>query len=75
MNCCNQGCNEMLGGCNVVNKCFVEEVPHNVCCHTHVVNNVVRRHVYIPNYSESYETVYFDEYPQQAYNQGMNMFF
>lgn len=75
-NCCGNMNNpyNTNGGCNVVNKCFVEEVPHNVCCHTHVVNNVVRRHVFIPNYSESCETVYYDEFPQMGnmYNQGIN---
>ena len=30
--------------------------------HPHVVNNVVRRHIQIPVYSQTQETVYFDEW-------------
>ena len=30
--------------------------------HPHVVNNVVRRHIQIPVYSQSQEVVYFDEW-------------
>ncbi len=47
--------------CQVINKCFVEEVPHYYNCHTHVVNTCVRKHIYIPKYSCSEETVYVDQ--------------
>jgi adenosine deaminase len=30
--------------------------------HPHVVNNVVRRHIQIPVYSQTQETIYFDEW-------------
>ena len=61
------GCGQMmppvLPGCNqVVQKCFVEEMPYYVGYNTHVVNNVVRRHIQIPVYSQSQETVYMDEW-------------
>lgn len=61
------GCNNMmpqvLPSCNqVVQKCFVEDMPYYVGYNTHVVNNVVRRHIQIPVYSQSQETVYFDEW-------------
>lgn len=46
----------------VVNKCFVEDVPYYVNYHTHCVNNVVRRHIQVPTYSTSEETVYYDEW-------------
>lgn len=52
--------------CKVLNKCFVEEVPHYYNCHTHVVNTCVRKHCYIPTYSCSEETVYVDECGCQA---------
>ena len=49
--------------CNqVVQKCFVEDIPYYVGYNTHVVNNVVRRHIQIPMYSQTQETVYFDEW-------------
>ena len=49
--------------CNqVVQKCFVEEIPYYVGYNTHVVNNVVRRHIQIPVYSQTQQTVYFDEW-------------
>jgi hypothetical protein len=49
--------------CNqVVQKQFVEEMPYYVDYHTHIVNNVVRKHIQIPVYSQSQETVYFDEW-------------
>ena len=37
-------------------------MPYYVGYNTHVVNNVVRRHIQIPVYSQSQETVYFDEW-------------
>ncbi len=49
---------------NVVNKCFVQEVPHYTNFHTHVVNNCVRKHVNIPTFSTDEETVVIDEYAQ-----------
>ena len=47
----------------------------------HVVNNCIKRHINIPTYSTSAETVYVDEYVQATpmyqqpmmYNQGMPM--
>ena len=61
------GCGNMMPtvtpSCNqVVQKCFVEEIPYYVGYNTHVVNSVVRRHIQIPVYSQSQETVYFDEW-------------
>ena len=68
----NQGMYDMCGtnmmpqvmpGCNqVVQKCFVEDMPYYVGYNMHVVNNVVRRHIQIPVYSQSQEVVYFDEW-------------
>lgn len=51
---------------NVVNKCFVEDVPYYVNYHTHQVNNVVRRHIQVPTYSCSEQTVYYDEWPNSC---------
>lgn len=55
--------------CNqVVQQCFVEEVPHIINYNTHVVNNCVKKHVTIPRYTQTEETVLIDEYvtrPQQ----------
>ena len=51
--------------CNqVVQTCNVQEVPHYINYHTHVVNNVVKRHINIPTYSTSSENVFLDEYVQ-----------
>ncbi len=51
--------------CNqVVQTCDVEDVPHYMNYHTHVVNNHVIRHVNIPTYSTSEENVYVNEYVQ-----------
>ena len=59
----NQMMPQVSPGCNqVVQKCFVEEIPYYVGYNTHVVNNVVRRHIQIPVYSQSQETFYFDEW-------------
>ena len=53
----------MQSNCNqVVQKCFVEEMPYYVGYNTHVVNNVVRRHIQIPVYTQTQETVYMDEW-------------
>lgn len=65
------GCNQMMPpvtpSCNqVVQKCFVEEIPYYVGYNTHVVNNVVRRHIQIPVYSQTQETIYFDEWQQSC---------
>lgn len=57
------GCGCQMDNCNVVNKQFCEEVPHCYNVHTHVVNNVTRRHYYVPQYTYSEETVFMDEYP------------
>ena len=46
----------------VVQTYNVEEVPHYINYHTHVVNNCVKRHVNIPTYSASGENVVFNEY-------------
>lgn len=47
---------------NVVKKCFVEEVPHVVNYNTHVVNECVKKHITVPKYTTTEETVYIDEY-------------
>ena len=46
----------------VVQTCNVEEIPHVIDYHTHVVNNFIKRHVNIPTYSQSYENVVINEY-------------
>lgn len=63
------GCNNSVN--QVVNKCFVEELPYYVNYHTHQINNVIRRHIQIPTFSTSEETVYFDEW-QTGCNCGCN---
>ncbi len=47
---------------NVVKKCFVEEVPHVINYNTHVVNECVKKHITVPKYTTTEETVYIDEY-------------
>ncbi len=47
---------------NVVKKCFVEEVPHVINYNTHVINECVKKHITIPKYTTTEETVYIDEY-------------
>ena len=50
-------------GCNqVVQQTCAVDMPYYVNYNTHVVNNVVRRHIQIPVYSQTQETVYFDEW-------------
>lgn len=59
----------------VVQTCNVQEVPHYVNYHTHVVNNCVKRHVNIPTYSTSGENVIINEYVQgQPMFQQPNMY-
>lgn len=48
----------------VVQTCNVEEVPHMINYHTHMVNNCIKKHVNIPTYTVSEESVLFNEYPQ-----------
>ncbi len=69
----NYGCPMNNVGCGynqVINKCFVSDVPHYVNYNTHVVNNCIKRHYIVPTYSTTEETKYFDEYqtnnPYQA---------
>ena len=51
--------------CNqVVQTCNVEDIPHYTNYHTHVVNNMVKRHINIPTYSTSTENVTINEYVQ-----------
>lgn len=52
--CCNPTC-------NVVNRYFVTDVPHVCNHHTHIVNNCIKRHYVVPQYTQSEETVYIDE--------------
>lgn len=66
------GCQSQRDNCNVVNKQFCEEIPHCYNVHTHVVNNVTRRHYYIPQYTYSEETVFMDEYPSCPFQGGYN---
>ena len=50
-------------GCNqVVQQTCAGDMPYYVNYNTHVVNNVVRRHIQIPVYSQTQQTVYFDEW-------------
>ena len=72
MNYCGSNYNQC--GCNdnvaptyqqfnqVVQMCDVEDIPHYVNYHTHFVNNMVKRHVNIPTYSQSQENVIVNEY-------------
>ena len=65
---------------NVVQTYNYQDVPHVTNYHTHTVNNCIKRHINIPTYTASQETVYVDEYVsgaptyqnQPIYNQGMN---
>ena len=50
----------------VVQTCNVEEVPHYINYHTHVVNNLVKKHINIPTYSVSEENVLIEYPPAQA---------
>lgn len=52
---------------NVVKKCFVEEVPHVVNYNTHVVNECVKKHITIPKYTTTEETLFIDEYQTMQY--------
>ena len=65
-NQCPNECNNVMPTyqqCNqVVQTCDVEDVPHYINYHTHVVNNMVKRHVNIPTYSQSQENVVVNEY-------------
>ena len=50
-------------GCNqVVQQQCTVDLPYYVNYNTHVVNNVIRRHIQIPVYSQTQETVYIDEW-------------
>ena len=67
---CNQGCLQTIPSyqqCNqVVQTCNVQDVPHVINYHTHVVNNCIKRHINVPTYSQSQETVLQDQYVDQA---------
>ncbi len=66
----NCGCPTNNIGCGynqVINKCFVSDVPHYVNYNTHVVNNCIKRHYIVPTYSTTEETKYFDEYQTMPY--------
>ena len=53
----------MQPGCSqVVQQTCAVDMPYYVNYNTHVVNNVVRRHIQIPVYSQTQQTVYFDEW-------------
>ncbi len=78
----NCGCNtndlSTYKQCNqVVQTCNVEQIPHYTNYHTHVVNNLVKKHINIPTYSTSSENVIINEYVEglpiyyngQMYNQ------
>lgn len=51
-----QGCGQVLQ-----QTCAVD-MPYYVNYNTHVVNNVIRRHIQIPVYTQTQETVYIDEW-------------
>lgn len=61
---CSQGCPTCQQCNQVVQTCNVQDVPHYINYHTHVVNNCIKRHINIPTYSTSTENVYYDEYVQ-----------
>jgi hypothetical protein len=56
--CGQQSCNQ------VVQQMATVDMPYYVNYNTHVINNVVRRHIQIPVYSQTQETIYFDEWQQ-----------
>ena len=60
------GCNNVPQCNQIVNKCFYEDVPYYVNYHTHQVNNVIRRHIQVPTYSTSEQTIYYDEWPNSC---------
>ncbi|MFI3329859.1 MAG: hypothetical protein R3Y05_05165 [bacterium] len=66
---CGCGCQPMpeMYYNNIVKKCFVEEVPHVVNYNTHVVNECVKKHITIPKYTTTEETVFIDEYQNTPY--------
>ncbi len=55
-------CNQMPYYNQVLNTCNVEMIPHYTNYHTTHVNNCIKRHVNIPVFTESYETVFTNEY-------------
>ena len=55
------GYNQQSFGQVVQQTCAVD-MPYYVNYNTHVVNNVVRRHIQIPVYTQTQETVYIDEW-------------
>ena len=63
---CNQGCPQAIPTyqqCNqVVQTCNVQDIPHYTNYHTHLVNNCIKRHISVPTYSASQETVLQDQY-------------
>ena len=84
---CNQGCqiaDPTYQKCNqVVQTCNVQDVPHYTNYHTHLVNNCIKRHISVPTYSASQETVLQDQYvdgapmygyPAQMPNAGLGMY-
>lgn len=62
---------------NVVETCNVEQIPHYVNYHTHVVNNCIKRHINVPTYSTSSEVRIINEYqaPYQSVGLGTNQGF
>ena len=46
----------------ILNKSCFFSYMYDYLRHPHVVNNVVRRHIQIPVYSQTQETIYFDEW-------------
>ena len=75
---CNQGCPQAVPSyqqCNqVVQTCNVQDVPHVINYHTHVVNNCIKRHINVPTYSASQETVMQDQYVDGAPMYGQPMY-
>ena len=61
-----QGCGmpayNQQGYGQVVQQTCAIDIPYHVNYNTHVVNNVVRRHIQIPVYTQTQQTVYFDEW-------------
>ena len=47
----------------IVQTCNVEEIPHYINYHTHIVNNHVKKHINVPTYSMSEENIILNEYP------------
>ena len=56
------GCNQMPSCNQVVETYNVEMIPHYTNYHTTHINNCIKRHINIPVFTDSFETVVTNEY-------------